>query len=235
MPGRGSYGPAGKWIHDRANRIMEKNPEIDKGVAYATATQQAHKVGKSPKKFRTKQGMREAKAKFSLPKKEYQKTAQAAFFDELEKVAGLNSAAAKILEAVFKTPARRFVMGVLLGSALYNGLPGKKKQQVRQAVTGGGNGGGGSQQPIVIMPPARMDAVQRELSKDDPEDTLGLGRLSKHFAPDLRELMEKKGMLQPPKPDTDLAAKRLKASQNIGLMGKRQPPKPNIRAVATKI
>lgn len=75
MPGRGSYGPAGKWIHDRAHRIMESSPETPKSVAYATATQQAHKVGKSPKKFRTAQGVREAKAKFSLPKKEYQKTA----------------------------------------------------------------------------------------------------------------------------------------------------------------
>jgi hypothetical protein len=65
---------------------MEKNPEIDKGVAYATATQQAHKVGKSPKKFRTAQGVREAKAKFSLPKKEYQKTAEAKPEKRIEKM-----------------------------------------------------------------------------------------------------------------------------------------------------
>jgi mannose-6-phosphate isomerase-like protein (cupin superfamily) len=75
MPGRGSYGPGGKWIHDRAHRIMEKNPDADKGMAYAIATQQGHKVGKSPKGFRTKEGVREAKQKFSGPKKEYQKTA----------------------------------------------------------------------------------------------------------------------------------------------------------------
>jgi mannose-6-phosphate isomerase-like protein (cupin superfamily) len=75
MPGRGSYGPGGKWIHDRAHRIMEKNPDADKGMAYAIATQQGHKVGKSPKGFRTKEGVREAKHKFSGPKKEYQKTA----------------------------------------------------------------------------------------------------------------------------------------------------------------
>lgn len=77
MPGRGSYGPGGRWIHDRAERIMASNPETPKSVAYATATQQAHKVGKSPKGFRTAQGMRTAKAKFSLPKKEYRKTASA--------------------------------------------------------------------------------------------------------------------------------------------------------------
>lgn len=76
MPGQGSYGPAGKWIHDRAHRIMEDSPDTDKSVAYATATQQAHKVGKSPKGFRTSEGVREAKQKYTLPKKEYQKTAQ---------------------------------------------------------------------------------------------------------------------------------------------------------------
>ena len=231
MPGRGSYGPSGKWIHDRAHRIMEKNTDMPKGQAYAVATQQAHKVGKSPKKFRTAQGMREAKAKFRMPRKEYQKTAQAGFFDELEKMAGLEAAAAKILEAVFKTPVRRFVIGTLLGSALYNGLGKDQKKEVRQVA----QQAGGSQQPIVIMPTGRMDAVQKELSKKDPEDTLGLGRLSDYFAPDVRALMEKKGFAAPPKPPTELPAQRLKTSQNIGLMGKRQPPKPNIRAVVTKV
>jgi len=46
-----------------------------KSMAYAIATQQAHKVGKSPKGFRTPQGVHEAKVKFDRPKKEYQKTA----------------------------------------------------------------------------------------------------------------------------------------------------------------
>lgn len=89
MPGQGSYGPGGKWIHDRAKRIMSDSPDTPKGVAYATATQQAHKVGKSPKGFRTAEGVREAKAKFDQPKSEYQKTAMlAGFFDELSKIAG---------------------------------------------------------------------------------------------------------------------------------------------------
>jgi len=90
MPGRGSYGPAGKWIHDRAHRIMEDSPETPKNVAYAIATQQGHKVGKSPKGFRTAEGVREAKKKYELPKKEYQKTAAVrlnALFDEIEKTA----------------------------------------------------------------------------------------------------------------------------------------------------
>lgn len=89
MPGQGSYGPGGKWIHDRAHRIMSESEGTPKSMAYAIATQQAHKVGKSPKGFRTKEGVREAKQKFSLPKKEYQKTAMIyGLFDELEKIGG---------------------------------------------------------------------------------------------------------------------------------------------------
>jgi len=83
MPGRGSYGPAGAWVYRRAHRIMEdgKTPE---NVAFATAVQQAHKVGKSPKRFRTAEGVRTAKEKYQAPKELYRKTA--AFFDELEKI-----------------------------------------------------------------------------------------------------------------------------------------------------
>lgn len=77
-----SFGLAGKWVHDRAHSIMEKGElgktygkKDAKSVAYAIATQQAHKVGKSPKGFRTPEGVREAKRKHHLPMKEYQKTA----------------------------------------------------------------------------------------------------------------------------------------------------------------
>lgn len=81
MPGRGSYGSSGKWIHDRANRILSKNEDLQskgregKSIAYALATQQAHRVGKSPKKHRTAQGVQEAKQKYNKPKGEYKKTA----------------------------------------------------------------------------------------------------------------------------------------------------------------
>jgi len=74
MPGK-DYGPAGKFVHDRAHRIMEDNPETPKHVAYAIAVQQGHKVGKTPKDFRTPEGVRTAKKKYELPKAEYQKTA----------------------------------------------------------------------------------------------------------------------------------------------------------------
>jgi hypothetical protein len=85
MPGRGSYGPGGKWIHDRAKRIMEKGDVQDrygeddgKSVAYAIATQQAHKMGKTPKKkggYGTSEGRSEAKSKYDKPREEYRKTA----------------------------------------------------------------------------------------------------------------------------------------------------------------
>ena len=87
MPGRGSYGPGGRWIHDRAHRIMEESKGTSKSMAYAIATQQAHKVGKSPKGFRTSEGLRTALAKMRGPIKEYKKTAMLrGLFDELEKI-----------------------------------------------------------------------------------------------------------------------------------------------------
>jgi hypothetical protein len=79
------------WIHDRAMSLkkdMEKTygPEKAKQVAFAVATQQAHRLGKSPKTYKSKvTGEKErfgttvgrvvAKQKFDKPKKEYQKTA----------------------------------------------------------------------------------------------------------------------------------------------------------------
>lgn len=81
MPGQDSYGSGGKWIHDRAHHILDKNPDLgDKGqrgksIAYAIATQQAHATGKSPKAFRTSSGVREAKQKYDAPKKLYVNTA----------------------------------------------------------------------------------------------------------------------------------------------------------------
>jgi hypothetical protein len=86
MPGKGSYGPGGKWIHDRAHRIMQGESgttsqygeKRGKQVAYAIATQQAHKMGRTPKKkggYGTIAGRVAAKKKFDRPRKEYRKTA----------------------------------------------------------------------------------------------------------------------------------------------------------------
>ena len=74
MPG-GNYGSGGKWIHDRAHHIMEDG-NTPKDIAYAVATQQAHKVEKSPKDFRTPKGVSEARKKYDESKSHYDKTAE---------------------------------------------------------------------------------------------------------------------------------------------------------------
>lgn len=63
------------WIHDRAKHIQRKNPDMPEGQAFAIATQQAHKLGKTPKGYGTKEGKATARAKYSLPRSEYRKTA----------------------------------------------------------------------------------------------------------------------------------------------------------------
>jgi len=75
MPGRGSYGPGGKWVYQRAKHIRSKNPDMDESTSFAIATQQAHKVGKSLKSFRTAEGVQTAMAKMRKPVGEYKKTA----------------------------------------------------------------------------------------------------------------------------------------------------------------
>lgn len=60
-----------KWIHDRAKHIQEKNPDMDESTSFAIATQQAYKLGKTPKGYGTPEGKRTAKAKYTNPKKDY--------------------------------------------------------------------------------------------------------------------------------------------------------------------
>jgi hypothetical protein len=69
-----------KWVHDRAERLRKKNPDMEEGTSYAIATQQSYAAGKAPKKwkgqtFGTRKGKRNALSKYDRPKKEYQKTA----------------------------------------------------------------------------------------------------------------------------------------------------------------
>lgn len=80
------------WIHNRAERILRKNPNMDEGEAFAIATQQAHALGKSPKGYGTSEGRAEAHRKYRTPQDD-QKTASAfmwdAFFSEVEKIADI--------------------------------------------------------------------------------------------------------------------------------------------------
>jgi hypothetical protein len=55
------------WIHDRAEHLLAKNPDMNKSTAFAVATQQSHALGKSPKGYGTAEGRRVAKAKFDTP------------------------------------------------------------------------------------------------------------------------------------------------------------------------
>lgn len=78
-----------QWIHDRAKRLQEKNPDMPESKAWAIATQQSHALGKSPKGYGTAEGKRVAKKKYDTPGDD-QKTASVllfAFGDELEKIA----------------------------------------------------------------------------------------------------------------------------------------------------
>ncbi len=90
MPGKGSYGPGGKWIHDRAKRIqgsdgLKKRYGADaERVSFAIATQQAHKMGKTPKQgngprgsYGTAEGKAVARSKMDKSRDAYRKTASA--------------------------------------------------------------------------------------------------------------------------------------------------------------
>lgn len=58
-----------RWVHARAKHILAKNPDMEKGMAFALATQQSHAAGKSPKGFGTEEGKEGAKVKYTKPGK----------------------------------------------------------------------------------------------------------------------------------------------------------------------
>jgi len=63
------------WIEKRKDRILKDNPGMKEETAWAIATQQAHKLGKTPKGYGTAEGKAEAKKKYSKPRSDYRKTA----------------------------------------------------------------------------------------------------------------------------------------------------------------
>jgi hypothetical protein len=216
MPGRGSYGPSGKWIYTRAKKLRAKNPDMDESTSFAIATQQAHKVGKSPKGFRTPEGVAMAKAKMRGPVKMYRKTAMiAGFFDEIEKAASLAAAA-------------RFGVGVLLGSVLWNSLGSEEKEDLKEkarAVTSERR-----MPPIIIAPGKSPTMVMREMAKADPylpEVERRLGRLRDFFPEDLLKMGEPDPLAQ--------SRKQFNKTRRVATFGTKKPPEPNIRAVATKV
>ncbi len=56
-----------KWIHQRADHILSRNPSMPTSEAFSIATQQSHALGKSPKNYGTLQGREAAKAKYKTP------------------------------------------------------------------------------------------------------------------------------------------------------------------------
>jgi hypothetical protein len=56
-----------QWIHDRAEHIRAKNPEMPRSMSFAIATQQSHSLGKSPKGYGTTEGREDAKRKYQTP------------------------------------------------------------------------------------------------------------------------------------------------------------------------
>ncbi len=77
-----------KWMHDRAEHILAKNPSMPKSEAFALATQQMHSLGKSPKGYGTAEGRAAAKAKFDTPKDD-RKTANPGHLESPKMASGL--------------------------------------------------------------------------------------------------------------------------------------------------
>lgn len=64
-----------QWIHDRADHLRKKNPEMSESQSFAIATQQSYAAGKAPKDYGTSKGRSEAKKKYDDPKNTYEKQA----------------------------------------------------------------------------------------------------------------------------------------------------------------
>jgi hypothetical protein len=199
---------------------------MKESTSFAIATQQAHKVGKSPKGFRTPEGVATAKAKMTSPVKEYRKTASlAGFFDELEKAASLAAAA-------------RFGVGVLLGSMLWNSLGSEEKSELKEKAQ---EATGEQKMPpiIITMPGRERSLVERELSKPDPDFRGVMGDLFKR-PEDLERERRIRGVRQMWKgamaADTRAQARvNFNKSRKVSQLGTKRPPEPNIRAVATEV
>jgi hypothetical protein len=76
-----------KWMHERADHIQAKNPDMPKSEAFAIATQQMHSLGKSPKGYGTAEGRATAKKKYKTPEDDAKTAMLEGFLDELEKIA----------------------------------------------------------------------------------------------------------------------------------------------------
>jgi hypothetical protein len=231
MPGRGSYGPGGKWIYSRAARLRKKNPDMDESTSFAIATQQAHKVGKSPKSFRTPEGVVVAKAKMPGPVKEYRKTAAlAGFFDEMDKIAAIPG-------------ALKFLAGFMISSAIWNKMGNRDKQQMTEAIPfeGGPRPSDAALPAMAAMLPRdeipgsvrpHVEAFESDMSRVEQV-------LRKHAAMGLDLRMNGPGNVKRPPFATEgskgLAMKNFNQSRKVGTIAAVKAPTPAPRAAATML
>ena len=134
------------WIHNRADRILRKNPKMDESEAFAIATQQAHALGKSPEGYGTSSGRTAAKRKYRTPQDD-QKTASAfmwnAFFAEIEKI------------AVFMSPVRAFKPPPVLKPPAIAGALGRNFTSTAISGKGMASGAPAALRPPVLATPAQ--------------------------------------------------------------------------------
>lgn len=215
MPGRGSYGPGGKWIYTRAKKLRAKNPDMEEGASYAIATQQAHKVGKSPKGFRTPQGVATAKAKMTRPVKEYRKTAGAeeAMAKRLKTLISLRDKGYASEREIKEIPWLRDQLGEggHVKEAMLAGMF-DELEKVASLAAAARFGVG------VLLGSLLWNALggdQKKELKDKAERVIG----------------EKSAEVDP----LAQARKKFKQTRRVGELGTKKPPEPNIRAVATEI
>jgi len=65
-----------KWVEDRKDYLMSKNPDMAESTAWALATQQGRAAGKVSKEYGTAKGKRKAKKKYKKPSSKYEKRAK---------------------------------------------------------------------------------------------------------------------------------------------------------------
>lgn len=65
-----------RWVEDRKDYLLKKNPDMEESTAWALATQQARAVGKIPKDYGTAKGRKKAKKKYKKPSSAYEKKAK---------------------------------------------------------------------------------------------------------------------------------------------------------------
>ena len=65
-----------KWVEDRKDYILSKNPGMSESTAWALATQQGRAAGQVSKGYGTSKGKKKAKKKYKKPAAEYEKKAK---------------------------------------------------------------------------------------------------------------------------------------------------------------